>query len=187
MKLAWLAALGLLISSEPALARSAPPPPAPASQDAVDPERLALAREMTHLFDVKAMMHEMFGSMANSMRVPESATEDQKARARQLMTSMGAGMEAIMPELMDNAATLYAQTFTAQEMRDVIAFYHSPSGKAMLSKMPAIMRQVAPMTMTLMPKIVAAAKADYCSHRTCDKTDDTIFAAIDRAYARPAS
>ena len=38
-----------------------------------------------------------------------------------------------------------------------------------------------------MPKITAATKADYCSHRTCDKTDEFMFAAMERAYGKPAS
>jgi hypothetical protein len=186
MKLAWLAAFGLLVSSAPALAQSAPPP-APAAQEAVDPERLALAREMTQVFDIKSAMHNMFGGMANAMKLPESATPEQRERVRQLYVSLGAGMETVSPDLMDKVATLYARTFTAQEMRDALTFYRSASGQAMLSKLPAVMGEVGPLMIGLMPKVVAAAKADYCRHRTCDQTDETMFTAMGRAYARPAS
>ena len=190
MKLAWLAAFGLLVSSAPALAQN-DSPPAPAAeapaQEAVDPERLALARELTQVFDVKSAMHNMFGSIANAMSPPELATPDQRERVKQLLASYGAGFEAVTPDLMGAVATLYAKTFTAQEMRDALTFYRSPSGQAMLAKLPTVMRDVGPLMIELMPKIAAAMKADYCSHRTCDKTDEVMFAAMERAYGRPAS
>jgi uncharacterized protein len=192
MRAAWLAALGLLVSSAPALAQTAPAPaPAPAAEaaapEAVDPERLALAREMMQVLDFKSMMHNMFTGMANSMRLPDSATPDQRERARQRFASMGAGMAAVTPELTEAVATLYAKTFTAQEMRDSLTFYRSASGQAMLTKLPAAMQHVMPLVMGLMPKIVAAAKADYCSHRTCDKADEAMFDRMEHAYGKPAS
>ena len=188
MKLAWLAALGLLVSSAPALAQSAPAPaPAPAAPEAVDPERLALAREMTQVIDVKTAMRGMFGGMANAMKLPESATPDQRERFKQHFASMGAGIEAVTPELLEGMAELYAKTFTVQEMRDALAFYHSPSGQAMLAKQPAVMRELGPLMIGLMPKIIAAAKADYCSRRTCDQADEARFAAMAQAYGKPAS
>jgi hypothetical protein len=191
MKLAWLAAAGLLVSSAPALAQDAPPPPAAAAeapaQQAADPERLALARQMTQIFDIKSAMHGMFGGMANAMKLPESATPDQRERVKQLYASMGAGMEAVTPDLMDAVATVYARTFTAQEMRDALTFYRSTSGQAMLAKLPAAMRDIGPLMMGLMPKIAAAAKVDYCNHRTCDQTDEAMFDRIGHAYGKPAT
>lgn len=187
MKLAWIAALGLLVSSAPVLAQSAPPPPAPAAQGAVDPERLALAREMTQLFDVKAAMQDMFASMARSLRPPASATPEQTERFKQFLASYGTGFASVTPDLMDSVATLYAMTFTAQEMRDALSFYRSESGQAMLKKMPMVMHEIMPLTMELMPKIISATKADYCSHRTCDKADEAMFAAMAHAYGKPAT
>jgi hypothetical protein len=188
MKLAWLAAAGLLVAGAPVLAQDAPPP-APAAeapaQQAVDPERLALARELTQVFDIKSAMHGMFAGMANALKLPESATPDQRDRVKQLLTSMGVGFDAATPDLMDAVATLYAKTFTAQEMRDSLTFYRSPSGQTMLAKLPIVMRDVGPLTIRLMPKIVGAMEADYCSHRTCDKTDAVMFTAMERAYGKP--
>ena len=65
---------GCCVSGAPALAQNASPP-APAAeasaQEPIDPERLALAREMMQVFDVKSVMHNMFGGMANAMKLPE--------------------------------------------------------------------------------------------------------------------
>jgi hypothetical protein len=186
MKLAWLATAGLFAFAAPALAQDAPPPPAAsaAAQAPVDPERLALAREMMAVFDMKSMMQGMFGNMANAFKLPAGATPDQQERVKQLFASLGSGFEATMPEMMDAVAVVYARNFTTQEMRDTLAFYHSPSGQAMLTKMPAMMREVMPASMSLMPKMIAAAKADYCAHRTCDKTDDQMFEVMAKAYGR---
>jgi hypothetical protein len=191
MKFAWLAASGLLAFAAPAFAQQAPAPaaaPAAAtSADApVDPERLALAKEMMNVFDVKATMHNMFSNMGKFVKLPEGATPDQKARAEQLFASIMVGVEQTMPDVMDKMTVVYARTFTAQEMRDVIAFYHSPSGQSMVTKLPTIMQEVMPLSMGMMPKIVTAAEADYCSHRTCDKTDHLIFTSMRAAYAKSA-
>ena len=186
MKLAWLAALGLLVSSAPALAQRAPAP-APATQGAFDPERLALARELIQVLDLKSTMHNMLGVTANSMGLPASATPDQRARVKQLVASLGVGFDAATPDLMDAVAKIYAKTFTAQEMRDALTFYRSPSGRAMLAKQPAATHDVATVMRGLTPKILTAAKVDYCRHRTCDKTDRVMFAALDQAYGKPAS
>jgi hypothetical protein len=125
--------------------------------------------------------------MGKTIRLPENATADQKERAQQLFASIMTGVEQSMPDLMDKMTVVYAKTFTAQEMRDVIAFYHSPSGRSMMTKLPTIMQEVMPMSMSIMPKIVNAAEADYCSHRTCDDADHTIFASMRAAYVKPAS
>jgi hypothetical protein len=189
MKFAWLAAAGLLALTAPSIAAETPAPATaagPAADAPVDPERLALAKEMMNLFDVKASLHSMFGSMGNSMKLPDSATPEQKEKARQLFASIMAGVEQTMPDIMDEMTVVYARTFSAQEMRDVIAFYHSPSGKAVLSKLPVVMREVMPMSVNMMPKVIDRAEADYCSHRTCDDTDHAIFTAMRAAYAKRA-
>jgi uncharacterized protein len=42
-------------------------------------------------------------------------------------------------ELMNEAAKLYAASFTEQELRDVLAFYKSPLGKKVITEEPAIL------------------------------------------------
>ncbi len=39
-------------------------------------------------------------------------------------------------DIMSNAAPIYARYFTAKELRDLVAFYKSPTGKKALIAMP---------------------------------------------------
>jgi uncharacterized protein len=45
------------------------------------------------------------------------------------------------PEFKVDVASVYAETFDEQELRDIIAFYQSPLGRKMLAKMPELMQR----------------------------------------------
>jgi hypothetical protein len=189
MKVTVLAA-ALFALASPVLAQQATPPvmykeaPHPTvAPPPLDPERVALAHKMIEILDMKSMMHGMYASMFASIRPPATATADQKARISQLLQSMSAGMEAATPQLMDMVADTYARQLTAQEMKDSLAFYGSPSGQAILHKLPALMQSVMPMAAHLMPNVMTTAEKDYCAHRTCDAADRQMFAAMKNAYS----
>ena len=67
--------------------------------------------------------------------------------------------EALKPEM----AEIYLEAFTEKELEDFIAFYNSPSGKAMVSKTPAMMAkssEAAQKRMALaMPKLQGMIKS----------------------------
>lgn len=191
MKFAALAAAGLLaVTSTPVLAQSAPPPPTASAPVTVasqplDPERVALAKELLSVLDVKAMLQGMYGKMLSALKTPDGLSEDQQARIKQLVASMKTGLDATIPDSVGIAVDIYARNLTADEMRSSLAFYRSEAGQAILKKAPMLTQQAMTESMKLMPKVWATAKADYCSHRTCDKQDETIFAAIGKMYGVP--
>jgi uncharacterized protein len=43
------------------------------------------------------------------------------------------GMDARVNEIIDEVAALYARTFTAEELREVVAFYRGPTGRSSCS------------------------------------------------------
>jgi uncharacterized protein len=51
------------------------------------------------------------------------------------------GMSTRVGELTDQMATLYARNFTADEIRQMTAFYRSPVGQKFLEKMPVVAQQ----------------------------------------------
>lgn len=190
MKFTWLAAAGLLAFASPALAQEAPPPvaSAPATQP-VDPERMALARQLMDVIGGKAMLKSMYGTVLSAIPRPENLTPDQQSRMEQLVSSMAVGLDATTPEMVELLVDIYARNLTAQEMRDALAFYRTPSGQAMLKKSPALMqlamKQAALEMQRSAPKIWAAAHVDYCKHRTCDKLDEEMFRHIEAADGAP--
>jgi hypothetical protein len=96
-------------------------------------------------------------------------------RAQQFMASYGAAFDSAMPELIHEVALSYARVLTTQELKDSLTFYGSPSGQAILGKMPQMMQQIMPLTMRLMPKIATATEADFCAKEACTDADRAIF------------
>ena len=58
-----------------------------------------------------------------------------------MMPSLMEGMLARSGELVDQMAIVYARNFTADEIRQVIAFYRGPVGQKFLEKMPSIAQE----------------------------------------------
>jgi len=51
------------------------------------------------------------------------------------------GMNSRVNEIVDQITALYARNFTAEELREVTAFYRSPTGQKFLQKVPAITQE----------------------------------------------
>ena len=171
----------LLATVSPALGQEARPPAspapvsaAPAAQAPVNPERLALARELFAQMHMDNMLAGVFANMSRS--VPNAlGTSGSGVKVQQMRASFGAGMAAVAPQMVDALVEIYARTLTAQELRDAIAFDKTASGQAMLTKLPMAMSQFQPLMLRLMPKIWAAAEKDYCGHLACTEADHAIF------------
>jgi len=51
------------------------------------------------------------------------------------------GMDARVNEIIDEVAALYARTFTAEELREVVAFYRGPTGQKFVQRLPLITQE----------------------------------------------
>ncbi|HLP24906.1 MAG TPA: DUF2059 domain-containing protein, partial [Acidobacteriota bacterium] len=142
--------------------QAAPAAPAPTSAaPAVDPAKLALARDV-----ISAMQADkMFDGMAAQMKqmamqmspLPADATPEQKARAEKFL---GRIMDLSMTSAKAMIAQMdqvYAELFTEGELKAIKAFYTSPEGQSMIAKTPQAMQRVMPaiqaMQRDLMPKL----------------------------------
>jgi hypothetical protein len=56
----------------------------------------------------------------------------------EIATKMRADLQPRFAELIDAMAKLYADAFTEQEMKDILAFYQSPAGKKLLDQQPKL-------------------------------------------------
>lgn len=61
----------------------------------------------------------------------------------QLMPGIADAYTPYYNSMVDAAATIYATTFTAEELREIEAFYRGPAGQKLLQKSPGITEQVA--------------------------------------------
>ena len=51
------------------------------------------------------------------------------------------GMNARLNEVMEQIAAVYARNFTADELREAVAFYRGPTGQKFVQKLPAITQE----------------------------------------------
>jgi hypothetical protein len=58
-----------------------------------------------------------------------------------LVPLMLESMEARLNEMIDQVAALYARTFTAEELREVVAFYRGPTGQKFVQRLPLITQE----------------------------------------------
>lgn len=135
----------LLLASPLALA-------APASDAQVD-RLLQVMRARQTLEAVVPQVETTQQQMVDQMLAGQPVTPDQRQRMDELLRkSRGRIKEVLAWDRMQPLyRDIYRQTFSAEDMDAMIAFYSSPAGQSLLDKMPALMQN----TMTAMQQIIA--------------------------------
>ncbi len=126
-----------------------------------DAASTAAAKELFDSMNYRAvltnMMQQMGQSMAASMRTaaeaainnnPKLSAQDKQAAlikmdaelpgALKAMQSM-LGDPSLVDDILNETVPIYARNFSADELKQVTAFYRSPVGAKMLAKMPQLM------------------------------------------------
>ena len=88
-----------------------------------------------------------------------------------LYSDLGEGMDGITPQLVDVAVRVNASVLTEKELRDLLAFEASDSGRSIAQKRPIIAQQTAqqtvPIVMTLMPQLMQKTLDRACAEQHC--------------------
>ena len=93
---------------------------------------------------VYMQVQQMFAQRFAQTKAPESKKallETYQAKANAALDS-AIGWNKLKPKMVD----LYTQTFTEQELKDLVKFYESPLGKKVLREMPKVTQQSAQLT-----------------------------------------
>ena len=123
------------------------------ADDPPSPEALAAANELFTILSAD-MMKQLTGQMTGAFW----PVVEQKARADKIddatIAELRAEFERIqigfVAEAMKDAPPIYARHFTVAELRDLIAFYRTPTGAKALQQMPQVMGEFA---MLLVPRM----------------------------------
>jgi hypothetical protein len=113
------------------------------------------------------MMHQMAPAMIAQQRKLNPNLSDQEAKA--ISEAATESASDLMQKVIDRSIPLYAATFTEKELQDLVNFYDSPSGQAMLAKMPALTAKMAPIMTDLMPEMAADMTRRICSKTDCSR------------------
>lgn len=144
---------------------------APAAQP--DPARMALAEQLVAASGGSAqitnLLRSMFGAIEKN--VSANTTPEASDLVVAMMNDMANEMINMGPQLIQVSERAYARTFTEQELRDLLAFQTSESGKAMVAKMPSLQAEVIAETLPLvnaaMPAIMQKSLDRICEQQHC--------------------
>ncbi|MDB5428304.1 MAG: hypothetical protein JWR47_1472 [Phenylobacterium sp.] len=158
---AGLAAAAILAGT-PALGAEAATP---------NPHSVELARKLFTEMHMDQLMGNMLRQMGPTIIAqsrknnPNLTPQDAKV----INDAVAESMDSLMQKVVDRSIPLYASTFSEKELQDLVDFYDSPSGRAMLAKMPVLMSKMTPMMTELMPEIAGDINRRVCSRIDCSK------------------
>jgi uncharacterized protein len=117
----------------------------PARAQEPSAETLAAARDLSAIMTgdtIKQMTSAMSAQIWPTIEQQLSAKVD-VATITEIRSEFDRSLTEFTGEVMKDAPDTYARHFTAQELRDMVAFYKSPSGAKALREMPKVMTDVA--------------------------------------------
>jgi hypothetical protein len=144
-----------------------------AAQNAATAESTIAAKQLMEVMNARAMMQSsmqtMMQQLPEMMRAMKGAIMESKAKGlsdakktemqaeiEKTIPDMMASMQKLLsdPQLLDElereTTAIYARNYTADEMRELRAFYRSPVGAKMLATMPKVMQE----SMAISQKII---------------------------------
>jgi hypothetical protein len=103
---------------------------------------LAITRTAAMIDAAYASAQQMITQSLRQSAGPDISAEQQARMDELTQRSMATMREELSwPRLRPDFVRMYQETFTEQEVRAAIAFYESPEGQSMLSKMPGLMQR----------------------------------------------
>jgi hypothetical protein len=167
--------------------------PAPAAPKA-DPAKLELARQVfaaTGGVDAyRARITAMFSGMSEMMKGVVPAGSEKLSNA--LMKDLVEEELKIVPQMIDLSAEVYAENLSETELRDLLAWTTSESGRAIRDKSPQMTQQMmvrtGPMMRTLLPSLMQKTLDRACEEAKCTPEVRKVVAeAMDKALKSKGS
>lgn len=130
---------------------------------AADPDAIAAARELidtTLSGEIADRMVEQSWPPIEQMlnAIPKRPTSEQISGLKAEYVAM---MEKEMKDAMADSPSIYAKFFSAQELRDLLAFYKTETGRKTISVMPQLMGEIMQRTMQRMPAMMTRIKDGF--------------------------
>lgn len=158
-----LAAILALSAAPAARAQAAAPGPGPT------PHQIELAQQIVTVTNLQRNFHLMLQSFADQFTA--SFNLGDTPEAAKVKTAMRAAIDdqfdKMIPRMTSVAADIYARDFSEQELTDLLAFYNSPSGQAMLAKTPRVMAEAQAGVMPMVPGMQHDLIEDFCDRMSC--------------------
>lgn len=112
--------------------------PAGAQTSAYSAEHLALAREVVTAAGSEDILAEMTNGLAPQLAAEISAAGADQAVAARYVDIFLEEFAAEAPQILELTAIAYAGAFNEAQLRDLLVFYRSDTGRALVAKLPEL-------------------------------------------------
>ncbi len=172
-RFATLVALTLVLGGA---ARAQDLPAVPAAE-AITPHKLELANELIEATGAKSQMKNMLHGLGSQIAASASSklSADQKVQMQAVVDAEGEALAKRFPDIQAAMAKGYAETYSEQELSDILAFYKSPSGRAMTAKAPQATQGAMVAIFQMMPEIQHDAGEQVCAKIACTAAQKAAF------------
>jgi hypothetical protein len=123
----------------------------------------AAAGELLKLMKTDQMMKPLFEQMRSlmdqqfeAMDLPEDARPALKKYTDKLLKALQEQLG--WDKIKDDYISIYAETFSEEELRAISAFYRTPAGQTYIRKMPLLMKKSVALSQRKMPEILNRMK-----------------------------
>lgn len=136
--------------------------PATAQKAPADPARLAAAKDLLEATGVAKQMDGMMAAMSQGFErgaTKGAGADGGKAATKQFNVFLDK-FTAYRQPMLDDFAALYAERFTAEELKSIADFYRSGPGARFVAAMPELMQAGSQIGMHYAEKVIADIKAE---------------------------
>lgn len=125
-----MAALALVIAVPSANAQSAKTP---------SPAATAMAKELIGVIGAGQLFNPLIAGVVEQSKLLYLQQDPGLGKdLNDIAAKMRTDLQPRFGQLMEEVSRLYATHFTEQELKDILAFYHSPSGQKLLAEQPKV-------------------------------------------------
>jgi uncharacterized protein len=132
-----------------------------AGAQTIDPAALTLARQLLDAMHVSAtsdqMVQQMMASMGAGLEAsnPGKGAEVQKLLNEVLLPEIS----KIKPEMLEASANIYAANFSADELKQLLAYYRSDIGRKMIERLPTMIQEQGQVARAMIGKMMPDIQA----------------------------
>jgi hypothetical protein len=122
----WAAAVALTLTASPAAF-------------AADAQNVALAKQLLELTNGATVLTPLIPGVIEQARLFYLQQNPMLGKdLTEITAKLRTDLQPRFSELIDEIAKMYAEAFTEQEMKDIVAFYRTPVGKKLLEQQPKL-------------------------------------------------
>ncbi len=154
-----------------------PPVVAGAPKDAhVNGERLALASQVYEIVGAPALRASTRSLTAGlSVQLASAMASRDAAHAQAMVAAVGDGLTSITPQLQAEAISRITRDFTTEQLKEMLAFYASPTGRLAARRLPQIVQQTVGAVLGYLPQMMSGIEDSYCSRVKCTRAEKHAF------------